>query len=466
MLLTLTAEAGGNWSDASDLGYLLHKHPDRVQEFDLSVGSATVLYPEVGEQRCTVALMLDVDPIDLARSRMRRGRDGFALGQYVNDRPYAASSMLAVALGRVFGTALAGTCRSHPELTDRPARLTIRVPVLPSRGGPDLPARLFGPLGWAVTAESIPLDGELPEWGASEYVDLTMTATLTVSEALRHLYVLLPVLDDVKHYWVGREETEKLVRTAGEWLPGHPESELIGARYLAHQRELVQSLADLLSDDTDAPRGDDARSRDPRLADLRADAVLAVLAEAGAARVVDVGCGDGRLLRELAARPQFTRIVGVDVSDGELQRARRRLRADEFSDAQRERLSLLHSSVVYRDSRLAGFDAAVLMEVIEHVDPPRLPALERSVFGEMRPRTVVVTTPNSEYNPLYPTLAPGAFRHPDHRFEFDRDQFREWAETIASTYGYTVGFAPVGPLDESVGAPTQLAVFTREGAKK
>ncbi|WP_433612109.1 3' terminal RNA ribose 2'-O-methyltransferase Hen1 [Prescottella agglutinans] len=464
MLLTLTVEAGGNWSDASDLGYVLHKHPDKVQDFDLSVGTATVLYPAVGPQRCTVALMLDVDPVELARSRMRRGRDGFALGQYVNDRPYAASSMLAVALGRVFTTALAGTCRSHPELVDRPAQLTVRVPVLPSRGGPDLPARLFGPLGWAVTAAPIPLDVELPDWGASEYVDLTMSATLTVSEALRHLYVLLPVLDDVKHYWVGREETEKLVRTAGEWLPGHPESALISSRYLAHQRELVQTVADLLSDDAGVERDGPVRSRDPRLADLRADAVLAALAGSGAARVVDVGCGDGRLLRELLASPQFTRIVGVDVSDGELQRARRGLRTEEFSDAQRERLSLLHSSVVYRDGRLAGFDAAVLMEVIEHVDPPRLPALERSVFGEMRPRTVVVTTPNCEYNALYPSLAPGEFRHPDHRFEFDREHFREWAESVSATYGYVVDLGAVGPADASVGAPTQLAVFTLEGA--
>lgn len=464
MLLTLTVEAGGNWSDASDLGYVLHKHPDKVQEFELSVGTATVLYPEVGEQRCAVALMLDVDPVELARSRMRRGRDGFALGQYVNDRPYAASSMLAVALGRVFSTALAGTCRSHPELVDRPAQLTVRVPVLPSRGGPDLPSRLFGPLGWTVTALPLALDGQLPEWGASEYVDLTMTATLTVSEALRHLYVLLPVLDDVKHYWVGKEETDKLVRTAGEWLPGHPESALISSRYLAHQRELVQTVADRLSDGADVGHDDTVRSRDPRLADLRAEAVLAVLAESGAARVVDVGCGDGRLLRELLARPQFTTIVGVDVSDGELQRARRRLRIEEFSDAQRERLSLLHSSVVYRDGRLAGFDAVVLMEVIEHVDPPRLPALERSVFGEMRPRTVVVTTPNVEYNPMYPTLTPGEFRHPDHRFEFDRDQFREWAESAAAAYGYAVEFGFVGPLDETVGAPTQSAVFTLEGA--
>lgn len=460
MHLSLTATASADFPDASDLGHLLHKHPDRVQTFDLSVGTATVVYPEVSTSRCTVTLLLDVDPVEMARGSFRGGADGFALGQYVNDRPYAASSMLAVAISRVFKSALAGTLTSRPELPGTPVSLTVEVPVTPARGGADLPARLFGPLGWTVTSMPVPLDETIPRWGDSDYVRLTLDGTLTVSEALRHLYVLLPVLDDVKHYWVGEAEADKLVRMAGEWLANHPEHELIAARYLAHRRELVASVADRLADGAAAPAGE-PRVASAGLARLRQEAVLATLEDLGVARVVDVGCGEGKLLRELLARPAFTEIVGVDVGDVVLRRAERRLGLAELPDRQRARISVLQSSVTYRDARLRGFDAAVLMEVVEHVDEDRLPALVRSVFADMRPRFALVTTPNAEYNVLYPNLETGMFRHPDHRFEFTRTQFEAWATDVGEAHGYDVRFTGIGDLDAIHGAPTQMAVFTR-----
>ncbi|MFD4183845.1 3' terminal RNA ribose 2'-O-methyltransferase Hen1 [Rhodococcus sp. NPDC058514] len=462
MLLTLTATATttGDFPDASDLGYLLHKHPDRVQTFELSVGTATVLYPESSRSRCTVAMILEVDPIDLARSKFRSGSDGFALGQYVNDRPYAGSSMLAVAISRVFKSALAGTLASRPDLPLTALPLRVTIPAMPARGGADLPGRLFGPLGWDVIAEPLPLDESLPQWGDSAYVSLNLAGTLTLSEALRHLYVLLPVLDDVKHYWVGEEEADKLVRMAGEWLAGHPESALIASRYLAHRRELVEAVVDRLAEDTDTDV-DETPVVNPSLAQTRREVVLSTLESVGAARVVDLGCGEGRLLQEMLARPAFTEIVGVDVSDSALRKAERRLNIADLSDRQRERIAVLQSSATYRDPRLRGFDAVVLMEVIEHVDEPRLPALVRSVFDDMRPRVVLVTTPNSEYNVLYPDLEAGVFRHPDHRFEFSRTQFEAWAGEITSAHGYDVGFTGIGDLDETHGAPTQMAIFTR-----
>ncbi|WP_031940149.1 3' terminal RNA ribose 2'-O-methyltransferase Hen1 [Prescottella defluvii] len=463
MLLTLTATATDDVPDASDLGHLLHKHPDRVQTFELSVGTATVLYPESTQARCTAALLLDVDPIELARSRFRRGTDGFALGQYVNDRPYAGSSMLAVALSRVFKSALAGVCKTRPELAEAALPLRITIPAMPARGGADLPGRLFGPLGWDVTAAPLPLDETIPQWGDADYVRLELTGVSTLSSALRHLYVLLPVLDDVKHYWVGEDEADKLVRMAGEWLAGHPEAEPIASRYLAHRRDLVSSVVDRLAEDDGAAERDaDAPAPDTSLAQLRQDTVLATLEKLGAARVVDLGCGEGRLLRALVARPSFTRIVGVDVSDRALRRAERRLGLDEMSDAQRERITVLQSSATYRDARLRGFDAVVLMEVVEHIDEPRLPALVQSVFGDMRPRTVLVTTPNAEYNVLYPGLGAGGFRHPDHRFEYTRTQFETWAAEIAATHGYDVQFTGIGEPDDSHGAPTQMAEFIRK----
>lgn len=464
MLLTVTAASSSAVPNPSDLGYLLHKHPDRVQRFGLPVGDASVFYPVVSGNECGVALILEVDPIDLVRSRFRSGRDAFALGQYVNDRPYAGSSLLAVAISRVFGSALAGTCVARPDLVDEAFDLTVHVPAMPVRGpseasgAGDLAERLFGPLGWTVDVASIALDPEIPEWGDSAYVTLTLRGTLTVRDALRHLYVLLPVLDDVKHYWVGEDEADKLVRLAGDWLSGHPDAELISSRYLAHRRELVASVVDrLIGDTVDAP----VATPNPPLARERRDSVVDALLELGANTVVDIGCGEGRLIELLLSRREFTRVVGTDTSARELARAERRLGITDMSDERRNRVSLLHSSATYRDSRLTGFDAAVLMEVIEHVDLARLPSLVRSVFGDASPAAVVVTTPNSEFNVRYTGLTPGQFRHPDHRFEFDRTQFQAWADDVATSHGYSVTIDFIGEHDPALGGPTQRAIFRK-----
>jgi 3' terminal RNA ribose 2'-O-methyltransferase Hen1 len=468
VLVTITSTAPA----ATDLGFLLHKHPGRVQEFDVSVGRAHVFYPEATEPRCTVALLLEVDPIALVRGRRLGGADGFSLAQYVNDRPYAASSMLAVAMGRVFRTAMAGRCDARPDLPERRLPLEIHIPALPCQGGVDVAQRLFAPLGWSVEATPIPLDPAVPAWGESRYVDLRLTGELRLADALNHLYVLLPVLDDAKHYWVSTDEVDKLVHAGQGWLQTHPDRELITRRYLAHQRDLVSTAVGRLaeSDDTAPETLDNAvpeedqvevPERQRALAEQRKDAVLGVLRAAGAGRVVDLGCGEGALIRLLLADPAFTQILGVDVSHRALQIAARRLRLEQLPERQRGRVALLQSSLTYRDARLAGFDAAVLMEVIEHLDPPRLPALERTVFGHARPATVVVTTPNVEHNIRYAELPAGTMRHRDHRFEWTRDQFRAWAGAAASRHGYAVRHIPVGPDDPEVGPPTQLAVFTR-----
>ena len=471
MLLTITLTE----PPATDLGFLLHKHPDRMQSFDVSAGQAHVFYPEAGEQRCTAALLLEIDPIALVRGHRRSGTAGpeaFSLAEYVNDRPYAASSMLAVALGKVFRTAMTGRCDARPELAARPLPLEISIPALSCRGGTDLAVRLLRPLGWDVQATRIPLDPELPEWGGSHYFTVRLAGQARLADALSHLYVLLPVLDDSKHYWVDDAEIDKLLRAGGDWLAAHPERELITHRYLAHQRTLAATAVARLAEVDDAePEALDNAVPDtpPRrnsLAQQRRDAVLAVLRDtvlkdSAAARVADLGCGEGRLVALLLGEPSAARVLGVDVSHRALERAAQRLHLDTMPDRQRERVDLLQSSLTYADDRLAGLDAAVLMEVIEHVDPPRLGALEQTVFGAARPGTVVVTTPNAEHNVRFADLGPGAMRHPDHRFEWTRFQFRDWAAGVAGRRAYQVRFLPVGPDDPEVGPPTQLAVFTR-----
>ncbi|WP_229075447.1 3' terminal RNA ribose 2'-O-methyltransferase Hen1 [Actinoplanes sp. DH11] len=448
MLLTVTT----THRPATDLGYLLVKHPERVHSFDVPTGTAYVMYPEATDDRCTAALLLDVDP-----ARLRAQRDAFELSQYVNDRPYAASSLLAGALAKVFRSALRGASKDRPELAAVPIPLEIRVPVL--RGTTELVTRLFTPLGWAVDVTPIPLEPEIG--GDSRYVDLRLTGELRLADALNHLYVLLPVLDDSKHYWVAPDEIEKLLRSGAGWLAEHPEKVLIARRYLAHRRSLATTALQLLETDDEPATEEDAELPVPRrapLAEQRRDAVLGALAEVGATRVLDLGCGGGALLTALLKQRAITEIVGADVSSRALEQAARRLRLDRLPDRQRDRVKLIQTALTYRDDRLRGFDAAVLMEVIEHVDLPRLPALEASVFGHARPAAVVVTTPNVEYNVHYEGLT--GMRHSDHRFEWTRAEFTEWAGRVAAEHGYTVTVRGVGEPDETTGAPTQLALFT------
>ncbi|MEU8435741.1 3' terminal RNA ribose 2'-O-methyltransferase Hen1 [Streptomyces sp. NPDC029216] len=478
MFLTIST-TGTTEKPATDLGFLLHKHPGRTQAFSTSHGTAHVFYPEATDQRCTAALLLEVDPVALVRRGQGKGRGGApdaALAQYVNDRPYAASSLLAVALSGVFRTALKGQCTARPELPGQARPLRVEIPVLPARGGAGLVRRLFGPLGWdSVETEPIALDERFPDWGDSRYLRLVLEGELRLEDALRQLYVLLPVLDDSKHYWIAPDEVDKLLRAGDGWLAAHPEHALITARYLARHKRLTQSAmerlelarlaesdgseAEELDNAVDEPR--DTGERSVPLAARRREALLAALREAGAARVLDLGCGEGHLVQALLKDPAFTEIAGVDVSVRALTVAGRRLRLERLGERQSSRVRLFQGSLAYTDKRLAGYDAAVLSEVIEHVDLPRLPALEYAVFGSARPRTVLVTTPNVEYNVRWESLPAGRVRHRDHRFEWTREEFRAWAGRVAARHGYAVAYRPVGDEDPEVGPPTQMAVFTR-----
>jgi 3' terminal RNA ribose 2'-O-methyltransferase Hen1 len=464
MFLTITT----THAPATDLGWLLHKHPDRFQSFELSFGHAHVFYPQASAERCTACLLLDVDPVGMARGKA--AESSFLLARYVNDRPYVGSSFLSVAIAQVYGSALQGRCKDRPELPATPLPLSASA-VLPVRGGERFLRAVFEPLGYAVEARRHPLDERFPEWGDSPYFSVTLSRTAPLVELLTHLYVLVPVFDTHKHYFVGDDEVEKLLAKGQGWLAGHPQREEITRRYLGFRPSLYrQALARLVEEEPDEPAeqgeaGEEVLEKPISLNEQRHGAVLAALRACGARRVLDLGCGEGKLMRALLADKGFAEVVGVDVSVRSLEIARRRLRLDDLSEARRQRVRLLHGSLTYRDRRLEGFDAAAVVEVIEHLDPPRLSAFERVLFEFARPTAVILTTPNRQYNVRWETLPAGKFRHPDHRFEWTRPEFAAWAEGVAGRFGYGVRFVPVGPVDEEVGPPTQMAVFTREGRK-
>jgi 3' terminal RNA ribose 2'-O-methyltransferase Hen1 len=467
MLLTITTTA----TPATDLGFLLHKNPSRVHRVDLSFGNATVFYPEATAARCTVCLLLEIDPIGLVRRKSGPAGDAGLLAQYVNDRPYVASSFLSVAISEVFGTALGGRSKDRPELAAQALPFEVQIPVLPSRAGEQLIRDLLEPLGYVVSVSRLPLDPQFPEWGPSRYYSVTLSGSQRLQDLLSHVNVMVPVLDDEKHYWVGDDEVEKLLRRGGTWLPTHPAKELIARRYLKHRKNLtVQAVEQLTvgagleepdsADSTPKPPGrEEALESQISLNARRISTIADAVRGSGAKSVVDLGCGDGKLLRELVKQGQLQRIVGMDVSIRSLEYAKERLRLEQLAPAFRDRIELIHGSLVYRDRRLLGFDVATVIEVIEHLDAARLSAFQRVLFEQSRPKTVIVTTPNIEYNVRFETLPAGQFRHPDHRFEWTRAEFETWSRGIAERHGYAVQFSGIGDADAALGAPTQMALF-------
>lgn len=452
---------------ADDLSYLLHKHPDRLQTFRMSFGDAHVFYPQVGDDRVTACMLLEVDPVGMAKkNRSLAGQ----LAGYVNDRPFVTSSFMSTAIASVFGSAMAGRCKDRPSAATTPMDLTLQLESLPVRGGESLLRGLFEPLGYQIEASGGPLDDRFPDWGPSPYLSVQLNTRALLSEVLSHLYVLIPVFDNQKHYFVGQDEIEKLLSKGEGWLGSHPQKEAITRRYLRHQRGMVRVALDRLSEDVVASdevsseESTDSSLEQPIVASLneqRHETAVNELCTSGAGSVIDLGCGEGKLLRRLMKQSQFKRIVGMDVSVRSLEIAAKRLRLDPISSIQSDRVELIHGSLMYRDSRLAGFDAAALVEVIEHLDPPRLAAMQKVVFAHARPKCVVVTTPNVEYNIVWESLTAGKMRHHDHRFEWNREQFQDWASKVASDHGYEVRFEDIGPLADGIGSPTQMALFNR-----
>ena len=466
MLLTISTDH----QPATDLGYLLHKNPGGHHTADFGFGTGHVVFPEAQDDRCTAAMVVDVDPVGLVRGRKGSKGGDFTLAQYVNDRPYATSSFMSVVLGKMFSTAMTGRSKERPELAEEAIALEVGLPVTPCRGGIDVVNRIFEPLGYTVIAEEIPLDPKFPEWGMSRYLDLRLSTHATLKTVLEHLFVLLPVLDDDKHYWVGKDEIDKLMRRGGDWLASHPERELITRRYLRHDRRLTEeALGRLMEDDPTDPDAaeaahdaeEEAVEKPISLNRLRTDAVVAAVRASGARRALDLGCGAGNLLRVLLKEQGLERVVGIDVSHRALEIGARRLHLETMAPRQRARIDLLQGSLTYRDRRLADFDAAVVMEVIEHLEPSRLGSFERAVFTHAHPPTVILTTPNIEYNVRFESLPAGQLRHRDHRFEWTRAEFAAWCDGVAARSGYSVAISGIGPEDAEVGSPSQMAVFGR-----
>ena len=469
MLLTLST----TYVPARDLGYLLLKHPDRAQSVELGFGTAHVFFPVATDERATCVLYVEVDPLGSVRARPGEG-DEAALrpAQHVSERPYVASLLLSVAMSQVFGTALSGIAKEREALVNEaiPLEAVLGQVRIEKAGDTTLAHLLFEPLGYRVEVDQEPgvLTGKL-----------TLRGTLRLRDLLRHLTVLVPVLDDEDDDGLGEAEVDKVFRRGEGWLAAHPEQERISHRYVRRARaRQPRALSRLDEEESEAPeresqeadREEQELERPLKLQGLRMEAVLEVLRSHEAKTVADLGCGEGRLVKLLLDERRFTQVVGADVSLHSLERAERRLDLLNMPATKRARLTLLQSSLVYRDKRLLalreapekGLDAVVLVEAIEHLELDRLPFFEENVFRFLRPRIVVITTPNAEHNVRFTALAHGTMRHRCHRFEWTREELRAWGTRVALSYRYTMTWQGIGEDDAQLGPPTQMLVFERE----
>lgn len=456
MLLTITYEG----LSTQNLGYLLHKHPFRPQEFLLPMGKAYVFYPEVSDTKTTAALLLDLDPLSISRgkpgSRYRK------LSDYVNDRPYVASSFLSTAIARVFGSAMNGRCEEMQDLADRALHLSACVYMLPVRDKKEILKGIFEPLGYHLSYECFLIDECFPEWGESPYVNLSISGQVRLADLLRHLYVLIPVFDRQKHYFVSKPEIDKLLLHGAGWLEDHPMRKFIIQRYFPKTRSYADTALTALPGRS---KGDDDGAKEKEifhpLNQVRLHAVAEEIIRCGASSVADLGCGEGKLLELLMPVGNVRRICGMDVAAEVLEKAEKRLFREEHSWQERKRVELIQGSLLYKDDRLLGFDAACVIEVIEHIPQEKLVLFEKVLFRETAPDTIILTTPNREYNAWYHSVGQGGLRHEDHRFEWTRNEFAVWNARICETYGYEVTMKGIGEEDETYGFPTQMGVFTK-----
>lgn len=462
MLLTITYT--GN--ETQNLGYLLQKNPARPQQFEVSYGKAYVFYPKVSDEETTAALLLDIDPLDLAKGKVGSSEGG--LFDYVNDRPYVCSSFMSTAIARIFGSALNGKCKEKPELAETPIDLSATIYSLKDNGYVDLPDQLFSPLGYNVMTKRTLLDPKFPEWGMSPYIDLTICGTVKLSDLLKHIYVLIPVFDTQKHYYFDESEINKLLKHGEGWLSQHPYKEKITRRFLgkhtgyikkAQEALAAEIIEDGIAEETPISEIQKKLSRTP-LNTQRLEAIKDAILKSGAKSVIDLGCGEGKLAIQLAKEPQLNKVTAFDVSTKSLDIASDRSRKEKLDPEEKEKLNFKQASLTYKDSRFQGFDCACLIEVIEHIDPARIPDVERIVFSFASPKTVIVTTPNRDYNTVY-GMSGDQLRHRDHRFEWTRKEFEEWTRSICEKFGYTCEICGIGDMSEEFGQPTQMGVFKK-----
>lgn len=451
MLLTLRVTG----PHAADLQVLLDKSPDKLHSTSLPLGVVHVFFPEASPDAATVALLVNVDAVAWSSNESPAG---FAL---------ANAATLSAAIAHVFSMALAARSPARPDLVTAMLPIEVRLSSFAVSRGTDDARALFAPLGYdvEVTEDALVESSTTQEHLVRHSVRLTKLAPLY--EVLSHMYVLGPIVDDHAADPVLTAEREALLLHAEGAARGHPLAERITQAYAMRRTSETSAAVErlLVADSLGAPTNADATNVPTLLDDARIDAIVYELREVAAQSVVDLGCGDGKLLARLVREKALTRIVGLDVSYRLLDAASARMKLDRRGTKKSERLELLHGSLFYADSRLRGFDAAVLADVLQHVAADRLGDIEHVVFHDAQPKTIIVMMngsgvwgAGSRRLPEAPNAQPAREQSaPTDPHAWSTNQFDAWASGVSERCGYRVRLLSIG----SSHLPTRMAVFSR-----
>jgi len=413
---------------ARAISHLLAKNPATVYERQVKGHAVRFVYHKMTDDELYASIFVTPDSLALVKDN-----EAFDITHYINDREFAVSTIFLSLIRSALGTALNGKPKEeYIQFAAMDFPFTFEFGPISSRLTDEEIRNIWEPLGYEVTINTM-TDAKRARF-------LTLTNTITLKKALQQIFILIPVMDDYKHYFIDEAERERLENYGEGWLETHPMREFIYKKALRFKQ--------LYMSEEENEQKVNKPSLNTRRYETIADAVTALKPKT----VIDMGAGEGKLSMLLAQIDSITNLYSVDPSNHALARMQKRFADQQFAAAP----IIKWGSLYYEDKEFTEADVFILCEVIEHIDEERLPQIMHLITQNYTPKHLIITTPNAEYNTVYELEV---MRHDDHRFEWDRKQFEAWCKAVAPNYD--LQFEGIGSVHEQYGAPTQMCIMTR-----
>lgn len=446
--MQLTIRATGD--NVKAISYLVSKNPENLYERNQKGHLVRMFYSKFADKELEMTVFVTPDPLEL----MQNKSNSFDITHYINDREFAVSSIFCSFIRSALGTALNGQPKEeYAQWVGHEFPFVLELGPVASTLSDQQLKDLFEPMGYQVDIERPEIHYSFQLKESSTVRTLTLTGYQTLQNSLRHLFVLIPVIDNYKHYFIDEKEIEKLERYGDGWLEEHPMREMIYRQALRFKE--IYSLVE--SPNTEEKPEEPVRK--VRLNEMRYEKIVETAKLLKPNSIVDFGSGEGKLAVQLGFINGVQEVLAVEPSQAATLKAVKRFEKVKDRSSFIEPTTLW-GSLFYYDERLKGKDLIILCEVIEHIDAQRLPKAFDTILNLYAPESLIITTPNQEYNEIYDME--DHFRHDDHRFEWTRQEFQEWCKARNHLDLYELEFSGIGEENLNQGFPTQMCVFKRK----